>query len=201
MKCQVTLYGFGPTRSARCRWTLLELGLEFEDVDDRALVSGERPSALHRQARLPAITVDGEALFESAAICTYLCDLAPEQGLIASAGTRERALHDQWCYFALTELEAYLWSNARHTSFYPEEKRVAAVVAPNCAEFHAGTAVLDAVLADTPFLIGGRFSLTDIVVGWTLNWGRRMGQLEDFANLRAYLARLFARELCTLNQA
>ncbi len=199
MKHDITLYGFGPTRSARCRWTLLELGVEFEEIDDRALVGSDRLRALHPQAKLPAISIDGEPLFESVAICTHLCDLYPERGLIGAAGTRARALHEQWSCFVLTELEAYLWSNAKHTNFYPEDRRVPAVVAPNFAEFRAGAAVLDDTLATTPFLVEGRFSVTDIVVGWTVNWGRRMGQLEDFANLRAYLDRLFAREHCTLN--
>lgn len=199
MTHQIALYGFGPTRSARCRWTLLELGLPFEDVDDRSLVGSERLRAIHPQAKLPAVVIDGEPLFESAAICTHLCDLAPERGLIGRPGSRERALHEQWTCFALTEMEAYLWSNAKHQTFYPEDKRVDAVVAPNFEEFRAGAKVIENVLADCAFLIGGEFSVTDIVVGWTVNWGRRMGQLDDMPNLLAYLGRLFERESCTLN--
>ena len=200
MTHQITLYGFGPTRSARCRWTLLELGLPFENVDDRSLVGSERLRALHPQAKLPAIEIDGQPLFESAAICTHLCDLAPARGLIGQAGTWERALHEQWVCFVLSEMEAYLWSNAKHQTFYPEEQRVQAVVAPNFAEFRAGAKVLEDVLSDTDYLVGGRFSVTDIVVGWAVNWGRRMGQLDDMPALLAYLRRLFARESCTLNQ-
>ena len=199
MTHEITLYGFGPTRSARCRWTLLELGLPFENVDDRSLIGSDQLRGLHPQAKLPAIVIDGEALFESVAICTHLCDLAPERGLIGAAGTRERALHEQWASFVLSEMEAYLWSSAKHTIFYPEEKRVAAVVESNSEEFRAGARVLDEVLAGSPFLVGGKFSVTDIVAGWVVNWGRRMGQLDGFDNLSAYLTRLFERELCTLN--
>jgi len=199
MKHDITLYGFGFARSARCRWTLLELGLEFEDVDDSALVGSDRLRALHPQAKVPAIVIDGEPLFESAAICTYLCDLNPESGLIAQPGTRERALHGQWTLFALSEMENYLWSNAKHTNFYPEEKRVPAIVDSNNEEFHAGATVLDEALAETDFLVGGTFSVTDIIVGWTVNWGRRMGRLDGFDNLSRYLENLFAREHCALN--
>jgi glutathione S-transferase len=199
MAHDITLYGFGPTRSARCRWTLLELGLPFAEIDDRALVGSERLRAFHPQAKLPAIEIDGEALFESAAICTHLADLVPEAGLIGSPGTRARALHEQWSCFVLSEMEAWLWSTAKHTTFYPEEKRVPAVVATNTEEFRNGAAVLERVLGETPFLVEGRFGVTDIVVGWAVNWGRRMGQLDGFDNLRAYLDRLFAREHCTLN--
>lgn len=200
MSHKITLYGFGPTRSARCRWTLLELGLEFENVDDRSMIGTDELRQFHPQAKFPAVVIDGEPLFESAAICTHLCDLAPEKGLIAAAGTRERALHEQWCSFALTEMEAYLWSSAKHTLFYPEAKRVRAVVEPNTEEFKNGAVVLNDVLGKSPYLVGDKFSVTDIVVGWTVNWGRRQGLLDEYANLHAYLQRLFARELCTLNQ-
>ncbi len=201
MTHQITLYGFGPTRSARCKWTLLELGLDFEDVDDRALIGTDALRKFHPQAKFPAAVIDGQPLFESAAICTHLCDLAPERGLIGAAGSRARALHEQWTAFALTEMEAWLWSNAKHTNFYPEAKRVSAVVASNNEEFRAGAAVLNDVLNGTSFLVEDRFSVTDIVVGWTVNWGRRMGQLDGFEHLSAYLKRLFARPLCCLNQA
>lgn len=53
--------------------------------------------------KVPAVVIDGEPLFEAAAICTYLAGLVPEKGLIAPSGTRERALHLQWVSFALTE--------------------------------------------------------------------------------------------------
>ncbi|GIS66004.1 MAG: hypothetical protein CM1200mP4_3520 [Rhodospirillaceae bacterium] len=37
--------------------------------------------------------------------------LSGKKGLIgAGLGLRERALHEQWCSFALTEVEGYLWS-------------------------------------------------------------------------------------------
>lgn len=53
--------------------------------------------------KVPAVVIDGEPLFEAAAICTYLAGLVPEKGLIAPSGTREGALHLQWVSFALTE--------------------------------------------------------------------------------------------------
>lgn len=200
MSHQITLYGFGPTRSARCQWTLLELGVEFEFVENRELIGSKELRKIHPQAKLPAITVDGEPLFESAAICTYLCDLYPEKNLLARAGTRERALHDQWCAFALAEMEAYLWSNAKHLNFYPEPKRVPQIVASNTEEFRNGASVLNDVLGRQPYIVGDHFTVTDIVVGWTLNWGRRMKSIDGLVNIPTYLNRLFERNHCTLNQ-
>jgi glutathione S-transferase len=200
MKHEIILYGHGTTRSARCEWTLRELGLDYQMVDAIDLVGSERLRAIHPQSKIPAAAIDGHPLFESAALCTYFCDLAPEKDMIGKPGTRERALHDQWSYFMYTEMEGWLWSNFKHMGFYPEEKRVPAVVEHNFAEFRGAAKVFDEVLAGTPFLIGGNFSVTDIIVGWTVNWARRMDQLEDFPNLRSYIDRLFARELCTFNK-
>lgn len=193
------LYESGPSRSARCRWTLLELGLEFESIEARELIGTDEYKKVHPQGKLPALVLDdGKVLFESAAICTYLADLAPEKKLLAPPGSWGRALHGQWVSFTLSELEAYLWSNARHTWFLPEDERVAAIVEPNNREAYSALAVLDRALAEDDYLVDNTFSVTDIFVGYAINWARRAKVLEGFDNLEGYLGRLLAREHCPL---
>jgi glutathione S-transferase len=199
MQPNITLYGIRFTRSARCRWTLQELGLKFEEIDCGSMIGGEQLREFHPHAKVPAIVIDDEVLFESAAICTYLCDLNPGKELIASPGTRARALHDQWVSFGLSELEGYLWSTANHTGFYPQEKRVGAIVPSNTEELLKAATVLNDVFADEEYLIGGEFSVSDIILGWSINWARRMGYLDDFPHLQSYVARLLQREHCALN--
>ncbi|MEM7249921.1 MAG: glutathione S-transferase family protein [Pseudomonadota bacterium] len=199
MSHEIVLYGSGTTRSSRCRWTLLELELPFEYVDNGKLIGTDQLRAMHPQAKLPALMIDGEPMFESAAICTHLCDLVPGQGMLGAPGTRERAAHMQWTSFCLTEMEAWLWSAAKHSAFYPEAERVADAVPSNYREFRRGAEVLNEALNGSDFLVGGRFSVTDIVVGWTVNWGRRAGQLEGLDHLHQYLGRLFDRPHCTFN--
>jgi len=179
---------------------LLELGVEFEYVDDSSLIGTENLRKLQPQGKLPATVVDGESLFESAAICTYLCDLYPEKKLIAEVGSRERALHDQWCSFALTEIEGYLWSSYKHNSFYPLEKRVTGVLSTNTEEIVAGLSVLESALDVTTYLTGSNFSVTDIIVGFTINWSKSAGHLEKFPVLSRYLERLHARDLCAFKR-
>ena len=93
MDKQITLYGTGTTRSSRCRWTLLELGLDFDYIDNGSLIGTAELKKMQPLGKLPVIIIGGESLFESTAICTYLCDLYPNQNLIASVGSRQRALH------------------------------------------------------------------------------------------------------------
>lgn len=200
MTPNIILYGLRNSRSARVQWTLLELGLQFEIIEDRALLGSAQLRCFHPQGKVPVVVIDGEPLFESTAICTHLCDLVPEAKLISVPSSRERALHEQWTSFVLTEMEAYLWSNLRHQHLYSEKKRVPAIVEINCEEFQNGAKVLEDIIAKTPYLIDGKFSVTDIIVGYTVNWGRQKGQLDGFDHLHAYLRRLFDRDQCTLDQ-
>lgn len=195
---KIKLYEYGATRSVRVRWTLQELALDFESVQGRELIGSDELRKVHPMGKLPAIVADGRPLFESAAICNFLADSAPEKGLIPRAGTWERALHDQWTCFALTELEAWLWSNAKHQLFYPEDQRVPDVVEPNKREIRAGLEVLEAQLEERQYLVGDAFSLADILVSYTVNWARRARQLGDFTNLQSYLERLWERPACAL---
>ena len=76
------LYEFAPTRSIRARWTLQELGVEFEAVTVN-LVLGEhrRPEFLkiNPAGKLPVL-VDGDTvLTESIAIVIYLAEKYPEK--------------------------------------------------------------------------------------------------------------------------
>ncbi len=195
------LYEYGPSRSVRVRWTLLETGTDFESVAARDMIGTDAYRKIHPQAKLPAVVVDGKPLFESAAIATFVADQAPDAGLIAPSGTWERALHDQWVSFALTEMEAYLWSSFRNASLLPEEQRVPQILAQNARFARSAARVLDDALADNEYLVADRFSVTDIIVGFTVNWGRMAGLIDGFANLDAYLARLHAREHCVLAKA
>ncbi|MDJ0704012.1 MAG: glutathione S-transferase N-terminal domain-containing protein [Leptolyngbyaceae cyanobacterium MO_188.B28] len=104
----IKLFELGPTRSARVRWTLLEAGLEYESIGNRVEVIGsEELQRIHPLGKLPAAIIDGQPLFESAAIATAIADLAPEKDLVAKPGTWARNLHYQWVCFVLTEMEAY----------------------------------------------------------------------------------------------
>ena len=192
----ITFFEFFPTRSARVRWTLLELGIPFESIAGREVIGSPQLKAVSPLGKVPAIVDDGRPLFESAAICTWLADRHPERKLVAPSGSWERALHDQWVSFCLAEIEAHLWSTARNTFAYPPERQVPQIFEQNAAETKRSLAVLDAHLATTSHLVGGRFSVADIIMGFTTNWARRAGLAAEFANVMAYNERLLALPHC-----
>lgn len=197
-KLDITLYEYGPSRSKQVRWALLELGLEFHSIEGMEILHSKELKKVNPMGKVPAVKINGEPLFEAAAICTYLADLVPEKKLIAPSGTRDRALHLQWVSFALTELEAYVWSNARNTFVLPEEQRIKALFEQNKQAYRSAARILDKVFEECDYLVGDRFSVTDILVGFTLNWGNGVGLLEKAPNLQEYLARLKKRPFCTL---
>jgi glutathione S-transferase len=199
MPLDITLYEYASSRSKQVRWTLLELDLEFRSIGGLEVLHSEELKRVNPLGKVPAVVINGEPLFEAAAICTHLADLVPEKELIAASGTRERALHLQWVSFALTELEAYIWSNARNTFVLPKDQRITALFEQNNKAFVHAAKVLDKVLGDADCLVGNRFSVTDILVGFTVSWGNGVGLLEQTPNLRAYLGRLKSRPHCTLS--
>jgi glutathione S-transferase len=199
MSHEISLYGSSGSRSARCLWALNELQLEYEHIDESGLIGSDKLRQFHPQSKIPAAIVDGVVLFESSAICNYLCDVNSESGLIPLSSTPQRAIHDQWVSFAQSEIEAYLWSNIKHRMLYPEERRVPNVIEQNNIEIHSGLKVLDAALTDSDYLLGSDFQVTDIIVGWTVNWARRSGVMGDYPKLVSYNRRLLERKHCVLN--
>ena len=67
--------------------------------------------------------------------------------------------------------------------------------------FRRGASGLEKVIADTDYLVGNAFTVTDINMAYALNLGRGMGFLtEEFPRANAYLDRLHTREHCKLTK-
>jgi glutathione S-transferase len=190
----ITLYGNGPSRWVRPYWTLQELGLPFETKRVSVLKGENRAPeflALNPFGKLPALTEDDFTLFESAAICTYLADGHPDKGLIPTVGTRDRALHDQWVSFAISELEQPLWRITRHTFAYPEAKRSPADIALAREDFHKTASTFEPLVKGV--LVGDHFTVADIMVTYALKWADMFGMLREHPGLTAYMERHTAR--------
>jgi len=191
----VKLYEFAPTRSIRVRWTLQELGVDFEAVTVN-LMAGEHRRleflAINPAGKVPVL-VDGDTvLTESVAIVVYLADKYPEKGFLpADLGGRAEAI--RWLLFTATELEQPLWRMAKHNFIYPEEKRLPADIPLAREEFIAMAEVLDRHMAGREFVVGDSVTVADFVLGYTLDWATMGGLLDGFPRLEAYRERMYAR--------
>ena len=193
MSEQITIYGSGGNRAARVTWTVDELGLEASYRHYDGMIGSDELRRLHPQAKVPAMQIGDLVLFESAAICQHLCDITPGQRLLAPVGKAQRSLHNQWVSFAQSEVEAYLWHSFQMGRLEMAESARAAALELNRHLAGAGLDALEQHLAKQDFLINEHFSLTDIIVGWTINWSRKSGLLETRPALQSYLAKLFER--------
>lgn len=189
------LYGFGPTRSLRVLWALQELDVPFEFVSVN-LAAGENKDPdflrLNPTGKIPVL-VDGDLILtESAAIVMYLAEKYAAKGLMP-ADLKQRALAYSWSMFAVTELEQPLWRIARHSFVYPESKRLPQDAALAREEFLQMAAILAHHIQGREFIVGDSITIADCVTAHVLDWGDHIGLLENYPNLKAYLARMYTR--------
>jgi glutathione S-transferase len=189
------LYEFAPTRSIRVRWTLQELGVDFEAVTVNLIAGEHRRSTflkINPAGRVPVL-VDGDmVLTESVAIVLYLAEKYASRGLIP-ADPKERAQVYRWLLFAATELEQPLWRISHHTLLYPEHLRLPGEVSLARRDFKEMAAVLEHHMRSRRFAVGEDITVADIVTAYTLDWANEVRLLADFPNLREYMERMYAR--------
>jgi glutathione S-transferase len=160
------------SRSVRVLWLAEEAGAPMDVVViEREAKSTEEYRKMHPLGRSPAYVEEGGPVFESAALCLHLADRHPEAGLIAEPGTYQRALQYQWCFFAMTELEAPLMDVARQV-WKSAGEPIAEIVDAARARFETGVSVLEMALDGGEYLVGNTFSVADVVVGGVLTFAR-----------------------------
>ena len=189
------LYEFPPTRSIRVRWTLQELGVDFESITVN-MTAGEHkgPAFLkvNPAGKLPVL-VDGDmTLTESIAIVLYLGEKYIDKGLMPR-DLGERAELHRWLMFAATELEQPLWRISRNTFLYPKDKRIPADIARARDDFADMAAVLEQHMKGRHFVVGNTVTIADFVMAYTLDWANEFQMLEGFPGLKAYMAKMYAR--------
>ncbi len=195
---KIKIFGSGTNRSARAIWTANELGLEYELVTSDVLAESLELRSLHPQHKIPSALIGNLEIFESSAICEYLCDSLPENNLLAPSGSKERVIHSQWVSFSQSEVEAYLWHNFLLQRSEKGIESFQETLEINHYMAIEGLRVLNKHLERSEYLCGAHFSLTDIIVGWTINWARRGSLISSFGHLNDYLDRLFERSHCVL---
>lgn len=185
----IRLYCYPRTRSLRALWMLEETGLPYErvTVDIR---NGEQDGAAYRainpMGKVPALA-DGEVLVaESGAICAYLADKVPEQGLAPALGDLLRGRYLQWLFFAAGCDEPAI---AQRFLNFPSDPRA---IGWGSADKVFG--VLDQALSKGPWILGDRFSAADVMIGSDLIFAvERFKVQPPTPAFTAYLERCHAR--------
>ena len=135
--------------------------------------------------------VGDAVLTDSTAILTYLAD--KHGALTFPAGTIKRARQDGHTHFILDEMDALLWTAARHTFILPEEKRVEAVKDSLKWEYGRSLERLEARLGDGPFLMGETVTVPDLIAAHCIGWAASAKFPAPSAKLQAYANDMRAR--------
>lgn len=190
------LYGYRNGRTLRALWALEEVGAPYEYVEvDIMRGQGREPWFLkiNPAGKVPVLDDGGMIITESAAICMHVAEKFPSSKLLPPAGTPDRTACYKWISFVLTEMDAALWTIAKHRFGLPKERRVPAVIETAEWEFRVAAKVLATGL-NRPYLVGDTFTVADILAGHTLLWAKsaRLGLGSDA--LASYLDTLSMRD-------
>lgn len=128
--------------------------------------------AISPLGKTPVLSVDGQPIFESAAILEYLEDTLPPQ--LHPDDPMARAQHRGWIEFGSAVLSDIV-------GFYAAED--AKVFAEKVASLSAKFARLEDQLKDGPYFDGDEFTLVDAVFGPVFRYFDTFDQIGDFGIL------------------
>lgn len=203
----LTIYGVYRSRASRNIWLAEELGLPFKHVPViqhyRLPDPGAPGAPLHTRSpdflkvnpngHVPTVDDDGLVLHESLAINLYLA--RKHGGPLAPASLAEDGEMTMWALWAATELESQALTILYHrVGGAPGGVKDPKIADAAVTALRTPFAVLDAALAKTGFLVGGRFTVADINMAEVARYALAAPELFDAApNVKKWLAACQAR--------
>jgi glutathione S-transferase len=178
------------SRGQIARWALHEVGADYDQV----LVDWkDKPDALlavNPMGKVPTIIHHASAgdrtITEAAAICLYLAEVHPEADLLSTAG--EKADYLRWTFFAAGPIEQCITSRALKFEPTPEQEGMA-----GWGSVDRTMDTLDQFLTGRTWVCGDRFTMADVYLGSSVDWGMTFGILPPRESFVAYAERIQAR--------
>ena len=186
----LTFYTNPQSRGRIIRWMLEEVGEPYDTVilEYGTTMKGADYLAVNPMGKVPAIKHGDTVVTECAAICAYLADAFPENGLAPEPGSLARGAYYRWLFFAAGPIEAAVSTRALGWEVPEERKRMA-----GWGSFDDTMDVLEQALTGCDYLAGGRFSAADLYLGSQLGFGMMFGMIDRRPAFDEYVARLQAR--------
>lgn len=200
------IYGCHRSRASRNIWLAHELGLEVaivpviqayrlaDPMAAGAPLNTRSPAflAINPNGHIPTMDDDGLVMHESLAINLYLA--RKHGGPTAPRDVKEDGLATMWSLWAVTEVETHALDILYHRVAKPEAERDARLADKAVATLAQPFATLDAALAKSEWLVGGRFTVADINVAECVRYALPAPELFDAApRVKAWLAACHAR--------
>lgn len=189
------LYHCPDARSLRCLWAVEETGI---DVDLRLLKFPPRAFEPDYRAVNPLMTIpgwieNGQLMTESAAICERIAEGTP---LEVHRDESDYWAWRNWLHRSDATLTFPLAIMIRYTRVEPEERRLAQAVDDYKAFFGGRAKSIEAALGDgREWLVAGRFTVADIVVGYAAFLATTLGADDVLGDAtKTWLDRCTARD-------
>ena len=176
---------------------LAEMKLDFDLVFvDRKSNEQKSPEylLLNPSGRIPTLSDRNTVIFESAAICLYLCEKHPQLGLIPAPGSAERAKFYQWLFYLNSTIQPELM-----VYFYPEKhtngKEIKKIVMAQELRVTEMFSLIDQELEGKEFLIGSNITICDYFLFMLSHWASGFSQPPlSFNHLGFYLRNIAKRD-------
>ncbi len=192
-----TLYYAPGAASFVVHWLLIEADADYT-LHRLDLAAGEHKQpeylALNPNGVVPTLLVDGQPVYEAAALVMHLADVDLPSGLAPPQGSLERARYYQWVLHLANTVQPPF-----RTWFYPSEPagEVNAELSKDVARqrIEAAWERVDAHLAvHGPYLLGEKLSAADFLLTMLMRWSRNMPRpATEWPALRALAERMKAR--------
>jgi glutathione S-transferase len=166
--------------------------IEFPDMKKAPFES------INPNGRVPAIEDPntGITIWESGAILEYLVETYDKQHTISfAAGSKEYYETKQWLHYQMSGQGPYFGQAVWFTRFHGE--KVPSAVERYVNEIRRVSGVLNGVLENKEYLVGGKYSYADAAfVPWfgvVALWSDKINLETDFPHVNAWLNRIKAR--------
>ena len=168
-----TLFYYPRNASFAPHMLLAEMQLDYELVlVDRKTEAQKDPAylKLNPTGRIPTLIVDDQSIYESAAICLFLCERHPDSDLIPAHGTIERAKFYQWLFYLNATLQPELMVYFYPQKHNPDPLTHTAIKQIQEARIGEIFSLIDREMEGKEFLLDNKISACDFVLFMLLHW-------------------------------
>lgn len=185
-----TFYTNPMSRGQIARWALHEAGADYDQVIVEWAAKSPKFLEINPMGKVPTLVHhadDGDRVVtEAAAICLYLAEMHPEAGLLPNDA--EMADYYRWTFFAAGPVEQAITSRSLKFEPSPQQEAMA-----GWGSFDRTMNALEAHLDSVTWICGERFTMADVYVGSSVDWGLNFGIMPPRPAFVGYAERVQGR--------
>ncbi len=171
------LYHCKDARSLRPLWTLEEMELDYELINMEFPPRATYPGYLDLNplGTVPTFYDGGQFMSESSGICHYIVSKYGPTEIALTPEEPQYGEYLNWLYMSDATLTFPQTLVLRYSTLEKEDRRIPQVVQDYSIWYLSRLRFVETTLADREFLLGERFTIADIAVGYALFLGTRLG--------------------------